>query len=107
MQNWEGIRNKSFTLPGVDGGELTLSETSGRTAIAVSIRCDAGGSEMTTCSVELTKRQFDALCNMNSAYDGLEVREVPKPAGWDDAPEGAVLRAHSDLEHVLSEEPKI
>jgi hypothetical protein len=92
QKKWDGIRNKSFTLPDLNGGgELIISETSSRRTIAVSIRCDNGGAELAHCRVELTKAQFDALCSMNSSYDGLEVRE-PKPGAWpDDAPEGAVL----------------
>jgi hypothetical protein len=100
QKKWDGIRNKSFTLPDLSGGgELVISETSDRRTIAVSIRCDSGGAELAHCKVDLTKAQFDALCDMNSSYDGLEVREDPKPAGWDDAPEGAVLPSPIGASH--------
>ena len=90
MQNWEGIRCKSFSLPGTDGGELIISETIDRKTIEVSIRCDTGQEQLTACSVSLTKLQFEALCCMNSSYDGLEVKAASEITWPDDAPEVAV-----------------
>ena len=54
--NWEGIGSKSYTLPGIEGGELTISETDDRLAIRVSITVKPG-----TLSVLLTAAQFHAL----------------------------------------------
>ena len=68
--NWEGIGSKSYTLPGIEGGELTISETDDRLAIRVSITVKPG-----TLSVLLTAAQFHALCHTDSSYDGLQVRE--------------------------------
>lgn len=80
--NWIGIRCKSFTLPG-KGGELVIAETIDRTAIEISVRQAGAPGLPDTLSVRLSKEQFNALCNMNSAYDGLEVlKEVT-----DEAPE--------------------
>lgn len=79
-QGWKGIRCKSFSLPDVDtAGELIISETLDRKTIQVSIRSDTGGAELTTCKVSLTRAQFEALVNMNSTYDGLQVRDEPEP----------------------------
>lgn len=74
---WEGIRCKSYSLPG-EGGELVISETIDRLAIEVSVR-QKEPLEV-SLSVRLNKEQFEALCNMNSAYDGLEItKSEPQP----------------------------
>lgn len=65
---------KSYTLSGIDGGELSISETVDRLAIEIRIRPHATAQGET---IRLHKDQFDALCGMNSAYDGLEVQNPP------------------------------
>lgn len=67
---WQGIRNKSFTLPG-EGGDLIVSETIDRLAIEITVRLGSSSRS----SVRLSAEQFEALCGMSSVYDGLEVRK--------------------------------
>jgi hypothetical protein len=93
MSKWEGIRNKSYALPGIDGGELILSETIDRHAIEVTVRAGLRterGASLTTLeslTVRLNKAQFQALCGMDSLYDGLEVIERgPEELTQDEVP---------------------
>lgn len=65
---------KAFTLRGVDGNYLTLSETEERDAIVVYIR-EIGPVARPEARVLLNAEQFEALCSMNSRYDGLKVEE--------------------------------
>jgi len=76
----KGIRCKCYTLPGMSGGELIISETIDRQSIAVSIRVRGEALDDITQrknnwshTVHLTGEQFAALCRMDSLYDGLEV----------------------------------
>jgi hypothetical protein len=78
MTNWRGIRNKSFTLPGVAGGELVISETTDRDAIEITVRRNGVPNLPDELSVRLNAAQFEALCRMDSSYDGLQV-EKPEP----------------------------
>jgi hypothetical protein len=75
--NWAGIRNKSYALPGQTGCILVISETTDRQHIEVTIIHD-GQSPLTTdsLSVKINAAQFEALCRMDSSYDGLEVRTI-------------------------------
>jgi len=61
---------KSYTIQGTNGCELELAETVGRQEIEITIR---GFGDPAT--VRLDAVHFEALCNMNSAYNGLEVRK--------------------------------
>ena len=80
-KNMEGVRNKSYTLPGINGGELTLGETINRQSIKVV----AKDSDNRIISLLITKEQLEALCATNSVYDGLECRPSPP------SEEGAVI----------------
>jgi hypothetical protein len=82
-RKWDGIRCKSYSFSGVEGGLLVLAETNDRRAINVSI---VDGLQ-TVMAVQITAEQFEALCNLNSAYDGLECRAVaPEPPALSDEP---------------------
>lgn len=85
---WEGIRCKSFTLPGVNGGEVVISETIDRQAIEISVRQNGPPHIADALTVRLTAEQFDALCGMNSAYDGLEVKKPGLQVVKQEADEG-------------------
>jgi hypothetical protein len=64
---------KSFTLTGVDGSHVTLSETPEREEIVLSVvtYCSSGAQRATA---RLNAEQFETLCRMDSSYGGLEVR---------------------------------
>lgn len=66
------LRTKSFTLMGVDGNHLTLSETLDREAIVVSIQQNDDKGRIAT--MRLNAAQFELLCSMDSSYDGLTVK---------------------------------
>ena len=67
----QGIRCKSYTLPGIDGGEITIAETIDRQ----SIRVTAIGKILESVTLFITAEQFEALCDFGSLYDGLEVKK--------------------------------
>ncbi len=73
----KSLRMKSFTLAGVDGNHLTLSETMERTEIVVSIQQNDENGRIAT--VRLNADQFELLCSMNSTYSGLEIHAQPEP----------------------------
>src|SRR5215831_12782514 len=87
--NWEGIRCKSYSLAGIDGGELVISETIDRLAIEVTVQHPGMPNMKDSLMVRLTAKQFEALCNMNSHYDGLEVKgpQAEEPAAAVGAPQ--------------------
>lgn len=88
---YEGIRCKSYTLPGIDGGELEISETIDRLSIEVTVR---GVLNADSLSVRLSAEQFEALCYMGSLYDGLEVKK-PGQQPLPEEPEGMVEEAET------------
>ena len=71
MKNMEGIRCKAFTLPGIDGGEISFSETMDRQSILITAR-EKGDA---TCRLHITAAQFEAMCSFDSTFDGLEVKK--------------------------------
>lgn len=71
----QGILYRSISLPGLDGGTLMFSETLDRKSIEVTLTSDVGDPQVVACGVRLNKAQFEALCNLNSTYDGLMVIE--------------------------------
>jgi hypothetical protein len=62
---------KAYTISGIDGNHLTLSETPDRLTILVSIQQN---DERGRLAVHLDKGQFEELTSLNG-YLGLEVRE--------------------------------
>jgi len=68
-KNLEGISCKAYTLPGINGGEITIAETLKRDAIQIV----AIGTNSVAVSLRITAEQFEALCGFNSRYDGLTV----------------------------------
>ena len=78
---------KSYSLYDESGAELEIAESLDRMTIGVT----AYSSE-DSVTVHLTKGQFEALCSMNSSYDGLEVHErltaiQPEASAEEDEPE--------------------
>jgi len=67
----EGISCKAFTLPGIDGGEITFSETMDRLSILIT----ATGKDGLICRLHIAAEQFAAMCDFDSHYDGLTVRQ--------------------------------
>lgn len=53
------IANKSYTIRGVDGNDIRVSETSEREEIVVSIQDNTKGG---LCTVRLNGAQFQRLC---------------------------------------------
>lgn len=79
------ITTKSFTLHGhgdMRGMMLTAAETEDRYGIYVRI-----GQDTDFHGILLDAEQWDALCTMNSSYDGLEIRTRPEPASAEEAEE--------------------
>jgi hypothetical protein len=72
-----GVGCKSYALPGIDGGELVVSEVIDRSSIEITLRQSGNRNLTDSLSVRLNAAQFAAICNLGSAYDGLEVRTPP------------------------------
>jgi hypothetical protein len=68
---------KSFAIRGVNGNYLRLSETMRRDEIVISIEENNANGLIAT--VRIDAEAFAALCNMNSAYDGLEIVKSKTP----------------------------
>jgi len=67
--------SKAYTVPGIDGGEITFSETIGRDRIKIT----ATRPNCVPTVLFITAEQFEAICGFDSAYDGLEVKPSAEP----------------------------
>jgi len=92
-KNLEGICCKSYTLRGINGGEITISETPDRRSIKIT----ALGTNCIAATLHITAEQFTALCGFDSSYDGLQVKPPLPPE------EGVVIITPAPAHHPEAE----
>lgn len=94
---------RGFDVQGKNGGRIRVSETPGRRAVRLEIVVPGAVQVTTSLAVELTKDQWDALCELQRGWgDHIEVEAEPemvtqiRAAGLDN-PDDIVDEAAVDL----------